>query len=706
MRIQKVELENWCQHKGRVDDLCSGLVGIVGPNGSGKSNYVKGILFALTGASGNYGKKEEDLSWGETTGFTKIAFSSGGHEGTLKRWIRVAKCQMEFAGVEYRTATVVEEAMSRVLGLNFQVLSDMIFVPQGKMESLLFVRPAERAKSFQLLFGTAKAENIRSALQMELVKLESLTKAEGKSLEELHISLESQLKEGKDAEKARKNAEKRLPSQVDRLKAQETCTSYEGYPARKKQVDSLRELLGRTSKDALEERQRILAIKSELAQKEKGILDFQADYLKAKEVVDLAEEHRRTEELRAYFQASIDKAQAGMSEPKPAVFTRDEELARKEEQLYEQKALVAAAQKVVAAFRGGEDEPVCPTCNQPVSVEFIQAQRDIFESFSITVPGLQQECDVLRQQKKVLGDAFLRWEQRTAAHKKEHQSLLAQLAGITPSQLIADVEVIKMSREVMALYNAAAAEIVSKKQNLAIMEPHLARLSEGMSDSRRRLEAAERNLGEEVKDEAYQKAKELLADYDEVSRQIQNLSGQIESYQRNVAALQQRIADITAVQKNTLKYKEWQSLCDRTRELFHRDNLPNRVAGSFLGAINARLSKYLELFGVPYAVKINDALEIVCSFGSTEVPAERLSGGQKVELSLAFRFSIYDLFSRDLGLLVLDEPTAYLDNDRIDSVAKLMTNVRSYSRSAGLQVIVVTHENRLAEICDLVVRLG
>jgi DNA repair exonuclease SbcCD ATPase subunit len=161
-----------------------------------------------------------------------------------------------------------------------------------------------------------------------------------------------------------------------------------------------------------------------------------------------------------------------------------------------------------------------------------------------------------------------------------------------------------------------------------------------------------------------------------------------------------------AVQRNTQKYKEWRTLCDRAREVFHRDNLPNKVANSFLGAINARLSKYLELFGVPYAVKINNALEIVCSFGSTEVPAERLSGGQKVELSLAFRFSIYDLFSQDLGLLVLDEPTVYLDNDRIESVAKLMTNVRSYSRSAGMQVIIVTHEARLAEICDLVVRLG
>ena len=89
-----------------------------------------------------------------------------------------------------------------------------------------------------------------------------------------------------------------------------------------------------------------------------------------------------------------------------------------------------------------------------------------------------------------------------------------------------------------------------------------------------------------------------------------------------------------------------------------------------------------------------------------EVPAERLSGGQKVELSLAFRFAIYDLFSGNLGLLVLDEPTVFLDTDRIDSVCRLMTMVRSYSQSAGLQVIVVTHEQRLAEVCDCVIRMG
>ena len=74
-------------------------------------------------------------------------------------------------------------------------------------------------------------------------------------------------------------------------------------------------------------------------------------------------------------------------------------------------------------------------------------------------------------------------------------------------------------------------------------------------------------------------------------------------------------------------------------------------------------------------------------------------------LGIAFRFAIYDLFVNNLGFMVLDEPTVYLDHDRIEGVFELLQRVKGYSQAAGLQLIVVTHEARLQGVFDQTIRL-
>ena len=155
--------------------------------------------------------------------------------------------------------------------------------------------------------------------------------------------------------------------------------------------------------------------------------------------------------------------------------------------------------------------------------------------------------------------------------------------------------------------------------------------------------------------------------------------------------------------KPTLAFKD---LCERSRMLLHRDRLPNMVAQAFIKAINVKLAAYIELFEVPFTVRIEPDLSIRCLFGGNrEASAERLSGGQKVMLGIAFRFAIYDLFVNNLGFMVLDEPTVYLDHDRIEGVFELLQRVKGYSQAAGLQLIVVTHEARLQGVFDQTIRL-
>jgi DNA repair exonuclease SbcCD ATPase subunit len=60
-------------------------------------------------------------------------------------------------------------------------------------------------------------------------------------------------------------------------------------------------------------------------------------------------------------------------------------------------------------------------------------------------------------------------------------------------------------------------------------------------------------------------------------------------------------------------------------------------------------------------------------------------------------------FARDLGLLALDEPTAGLDVDSLEYFKSALSRLQELSRSAGLQVLLVTHDSGLAGLCDRVV---
>ena len=67
MRINKVKLSNFAQHRNLDVDISENIVGIIGRNGSGKSNFAASISMAITGEFGK--KKKKDLiTFGQKTG--------------------------------------------------------------------------------------------------------------------------------------------------------------------------------------------------------------------------------------------------------------------------------------------------------------------------------------------------------------------------------------------------------------------------------------------------------------------------------------------------------------------------------------------------------------------------------------------------------------------------------------------------------------
>jgi len=138
----------------------------------------------------------------------------------------------------------------------------------------------------------------------------------------------------------------------------------------------------------------------------------------------------------------------------------------------------------------------------------------------------------------------------------------------------------------------------------------------------------------------------------------------------------------------------------------HRQALPQVVAQSNLEDMEKDINDVLELFGSPFWVEATSDLSFVVHFpGEPPKAAERLSGGQKSVLAVAFRSAISSLFKSEIGLMSLDEPTAGMDDQNVSYLAEALTRYAAEVRGHR-QVIMITHAEQLRNSFDQVVNLG
>jgi DNA repair exonuclease SbcCD ATPase subunit len=87
----------------------------------------------------------------------------------------------------------------------------------------------------------------------------------------------------------------------------------------------------------------------------------------------------------------------------------------------------------------------------------------------------------------------------------------------------------------------------------------------------------------------------------------------------------------------------------------------------------------------------------------TEEPADSMGGGVVDVVSLALRIATLELASPRLqGPLILDEPGRHLDKNRSAQLGQIL---RDLSEEFGRQIILVTHDETLAQTADRVYRV-
>lgn len=183
MRLHRLRLLHFRQHRDTDVEFGPGLTGIIGPNGAGKSTLLEAIAWAIYGTEAARGTRDS-IRWRRAKPRSEVRveleFGIGAHEYRVVRTLYGADLYQD--GAAQPVATTLNEVtrrLTRALGMTRDEFFNTYFTGQKQLAVMAAMRPTERGQFLSRLLGYDKLrmaqERVRarrSELNAELVALE------------------------------------------------------------------------------------------------------------------------------------------------------------------------------------------------------------------------------------------------------------------------------------------------------------------------------------------------------------------------------------------------------------------------------------------------------------------------------------------------------------------------------------------------------
>jgi DNA repair exonuclease SbcCD ATPase subunit len=345
--------------------------------------------------------------------------------------------------------------------------------------------------------------------------------------------------------------------------------------------------------------------------------------------------------------------------------------------------------------------PRCPTCGTPGDV--LAGQRDIFVAEKTELSRILSAKEAIRQASEA-------YRQAVAADTAQRRRLGAtidqcreQLGRLHDLQVpVTDKAAMQQQvRDYQLLWDRATslqARASDLERRIASQDGMLTRLSQTIQTT------AEELAGYRVTaDEAaaargrIQAHNGLLRDHAAAAAEVALLGRLVDDDQNCLERAREIAVEATVT-------RQWLAHCEEMAQATNWDAWPRVVAEYQFQRMEASVNDMLARFEAPFTITTRPDLTFEARFLTGKVMGgARLSKGEKVVLSLAFRTAVHHMFARDLGVLCMDEPTEGLDQENLKCVRLALQRLRELSSSSGLQVLIITHERDLAPLFDHVI---
>ena len=714
MRLLRLEVQNFCQHRHRVVEFNPRLTVFLGQNGSGKSNLLTAALAALTNDfSRTHGNKAENICQTapeDEPAYVRLTIEHNGSEVEIQRGLRKATTYWQQGEDTVRGDTAVTDRVMEFLGTTKRIVNDYLFVEQGEIYTPLVCKAADRARAFQQLFGTGHAEKCWKALGEYIASI-GATDVSLLDMDTLRQELES--------------VRGRVVELTTELAGIDLPTDYTPSTDPASQIIAKWGALLEAIAAKQEAEPVVTKATTELATRESELATLVVDGSAIATAIDAIQDayeeasaSLQTWNLREQAVIRVTKLQTART---TLLQERASSIAPEEPETYVADVTAWQHQTAAREVRRSKHQQMsealdtdsgvveCPTCGTSVAdLEMdIEYARVSYAKLTAEV----EERNAAYHATVAYNTAYTQWESADNARQTRIDAVedaLADEDGVdTADTLSEDVAaklraVVTLMGERTSVRTAITEEISELRSVIAIKTADVRNKQttvEGFSNTITDLSAG---LDEQVAAAAKEQLSANQIGYAERIR----LQGQRTEAETSVIAAQARLDTAEVRAEQAASDAEFVEHLDTVRAVLHRDSLPKLVAQNYLELLELDMNEILESFSTDFRVSARDGLGFIADFpDGRSQPVPRLSGGQKVILALAFRIAVNSLFAADLGVITLDEPTAYLDDENIDCLDTALSRLRSLSESRGLQCILITHEKGLGHLFDHVVQL-
>ncbi|MFL6511227.1 MAG: AAA family ATPase [Nitrososphaera sp.] len=674
--IKDIQLKNFIAHKDTKIEFCKGVTIFLGHNGSGKSSIIDAVTFSLFGKHTR--KSNRNLvRRGANHAMAQMHFALNSKEFEATRVLNGSglqsfsqlvlvsdgdkKVNKPIVGGERRQfGESMSVEIARVLGLNYEKLRVAGVVQQGELTRIVEAQPKEFKELLNGLIGIDRLDSAYETMRNVIIGFRErlrdeigYTDEEVPKVESLLEQKEKQLKEGssllKEFEDERSLLEEKLAHLENEIERMEPVIQ------KTQELQNCEKLLVR---HVIERRSHL---STEVNQMERVVTEAKnlLEVLKTKEEVQI-----RLKMIKAESEEIHSK------------------LEENEGIIGKLHGFLECASKLHIA------DGKCPVCNSTVTK--INEMYNL-DHIQLGISRRSEEKYKLQVAKVEL--------------KKEEQELLEQDKKIVAAEKFLSNNSILSENDLAPIEE----DLDSKKNYLAKLPPQIAYV--GDDPFKLVIDGISKTLAEEIialrrkiSGLSVQQYTDAKLERTRLIQELQNASARTGEYRRVLSDAQTAIDSAKHAIDQLRQAYEFAKVLERIRSvIFNRDGMVGISLRSWaLGVISQKASEYASLFniGISRIELTEEAREvaITCYGRQGEIDMDSLSGGEKVAIALALRLSIaYMMGSNKLDFIILDEPTAHLDEERRRGLVRILSDAFREGVGPLTQLIIITHDSEIFE---------
>ena len=739
MRVLELSLRNYRIFEEVDLELPARVIGIFGENGAGKSSLMESIAFACYGVDAARTKKHEIRTHGILTDcLVRLVFEHAGQQYEVRRTIKGKghTPEAELFGGDMLLAsgtTEVDAEIRRLLHMDLHVFRASVYAEQKQLDAFSDVTPGRRKEMALRLLGIRPVEEARNASRREArATKESAVQLAG-AVADL-AALEAELKDAKEATAEAKRLAKAAAAELKGAIAVEKASTraFAESDAVRQRIETLTvELRAKTEQrghaseqqDALAERvQRMTEALAELPAIEEQLGELAGIEERLRLGSGLAERSAELAKTRAQLEAvpeidegsvlaALEAAAAALERARAAAAGAEAERAHR-------AALLEQALERLDRAADADPSQPCPTCGRPLGNDFTSYVKhckaeaaDAKKAAAAAAATAKRDlADRVRAEKEQAGAADAGERAREQAARRTQlaervDGLTAEIAELAEpfDGAVPELDELRASAERARTLAARATELGAQRQHLDQAERDLAaartRIDKLDAELARLAGEAEGLAFDEAQHARLRDEREHAAGALEEARSAERgASDALKDAEKAEAELLAALRQAKETQAKVDELRSEARYVERVAMLLEgfRDHLVARVGPELSREAEAL---FRELTNHEYDdLKVDEEkLTIQIADGDSYFAIDRFSGSETDLANLALRVAISTQLSRlsgaDVGMMVLDEVLASLDEERKD----LMVQALGRLSSRFHQLFVVTHAEQVKD---------